>query len=34
LHIAAALVLEAKMFFSFDDKQRRAAASEGLKVKP
>jgi predicted nucleic acid-binding protein len=34
LHIAAALVLEAKEFFSFDDKQRKAAASEGLKVKP
>lgn len=34
LHVAAALVLEAKEFFSFDDRQRRAAASEGLKVKP
>jgi len=34
LHIAAALVLEAKVFFSFDDRQRKAAASEGLKVKP
>ncbi|MHB8522467.1 MAG: type II toxin-antitoxin system VapC family toxin [Limisphaerales bacterium] len=34
LHVAAALVLEAKVFFSFDDRQRRAAASEGLKVKP
>ncbi len=34
LHIAAALVLEAKEFFSFDDRQRKAAASEGLKVKP
>ena len=34
LHIATALVLEAKEFFSFDDRQRKAAASEGLKVKP
>ena len=34
LHIAAALVLEAREFFSFDDRQRKAAASEGLKVKP
>jgi predicted nucleic acid-binding protein len=34
LHIAAALVLEAKEFFSFDDRQRKAAASEGLRVKP
>ena len=34
LHVAAALVLEAKVFFSFDDRQRKAAASEGLKVKP
>ncbi|MDB6016170.1 MAG: twitching motility protein PilT [Pedosphaera sp.] len=34
LHVAAALVLKAKDFFSFDDRQRKAAASEGLKVKP
>jgi len=34
LHVAAALVLEAKEFLSFDDRQRKAAASEGLKVKP
>lgn len=34
LHVAAALVLEAKEFFSFDERQRKAAASEGLKVKP
>jgi predicted nucleic acid-binding protein len=33
-HVAAALILEAKVFFSFDDRQRKAAASEGLKVKP
>ena len=34
LHVAAALLLEAKVFFSFDDRQRKAAASEALKVKP
>jgi hypothetical protein len=34
LHIAAALVLQAEEFFSFDARQRKAAASEGLKVKP
>jgi predicted nucleic acid-binding protein len=34
LHVAAALVLETKVLFSFDDRQRKAAASEGLEVKP
>jgi predicted nucleic acid-binding protein len=34
LHVAAALVLETKVFFSFDDRQRKAAAREGLEVKP
>jgi predicted nucleic acid-binding protein len=34
LHVAAALVLQSRIFFSFDDKQRKVAASEGLKVKP
>ena len=34
LHVAAALVLEVEIFFSFDDRQRKAAAREGLKVKP
>ena len=34
LHIAAALGLGAREFFSFDDRQRKAADSEGLKVKP
>lgn len=34
LHVAAALVLQAREFFSFDDRQRKAAAGEGLKVKP
>ena len=34
LHVAAALLLGSKTFFSFDDRQRKAAAREGLKVKP
>ena len=34
LHIATALHLEAKQFLSFDGRQRKAAASEGLKAKP
>lgn len=34
LHVAAALLLETKIFFSFDDRQRKTAAGEGLKVKP
>jgi hypothetical protein len=34
LHVAAALVLEAKVFFSFDERQRKAAKSEGRRVKP
>jgi len=34
LHVAAALLLEAKVFFTFDDRQGKAAANEGLKVKP
>ena len=34
LHVAAALILGAKELFSFDDRQRKAAASEGLKVRP
>jgi len=34
LHVAAALVLKAKTFFSFDERQRQAALGEGLEVKP
>jgi len=34
LHVAAALRLKAKVFFRFDDRQREAAAAEGLKAKP
>jgi len=34
LHVAAAALLGAKVFYSFDDRQRKAAAGEGLKVKP
>ena len=33
-HVAAALLLGSRTFFSFDDRQRKAAAREGLKVKP
>ena len=34
LHIATALHLGAKEFLSFDDRQRKAAKAEGLKVRP
>ena len=34
LHIATALHLEAREFLSFDERQRKAAKAEGLKVKP
>lgn len=34
LHVAAASLLGAKVFYSFDERQRKAAAGEGLKVKP
>lgn len=34
LHVAAAVLLDAKVFYSFDERQRKAAAGEGLKVKP
>lgn len=34
LHVAAALVLEAEELLSFDERQRRLAVAEGLKVKP
>ncbi len=34
LHVAAALLLGAKTFYSFDERQRKAAAKEGLKVRP
>ena len=34
LHVAAALLLEMETFFSFDERQRQAAASEGMEVKP
>lgn len=34
LHVAAALLLEAKVLASFDDRQRRLAASVGLKLLP
>lgn len=34
LHVAAALLLDTKRFFSFDERQRQAALAEGLEVKP
>ncbi|HZL13501.1 MAG TPA: type II toxin-antitoxin system VapC family toxin [Verrucomicrobiae bacterium] len=34
LHVATALHLNARNFLTFDANQRKAAASEGLKVKP
>lgn len=34
LHVATALHLDVRNFLSFDNRQRKAATSEGLKVKP
>lgn len=34
MHVAAALLLKSETFFSFDERQRKAAKVEGLKVKP
>jgi hypothetical protein len=34
LHVAAALLLGAELFLSFDERQRRVAAAEGLVVRP
>jgi predicted nucleic acid-binding protein len=34
LHVAAALLLKADTFYSFDERQRKAATAEGLNVKP
>lgn len=34
LHVATALVLEAREFLTFDSRQRKLAAAQGLKVKP
>lgn len=34
LHVAAALLLQADTFLSFDERQRQAARAEGMKVKP
>ena len=34
LHVAAAALLGAKVFYSFDERQRKAAKGEGLKVRP
>jgi len=34
MHVATALLLKAETFFSFDDRQRKAAKAEGLKILP
>jgi predicted nucleic acid-binding protein len=34
LHVSTALHLETKEFLSFDERQRKLAAAEGLAVKP
>ncbi len=34
LHVATALVLEAEEFLTFDERQRKLARAEGMKVKP
>ena len=34
MHVAAALLLKAETFLSFDERQRKAAKAEGLKVLP
>ena len=34
MHVAAALLLEADLFLSFDERQRKAAEAEGLKTDP
>lgn len=34
MHVAAALILEADLFLSFDERQRKAAEGEGLSVGP
>lgn len=34
LHVAAAVLLETETFYSFDERQRQAAAGEGMTVKP
>lgn len=34
MHVAAALLLNAELFLSFDDRQRKAAEAEGMRVGP
>jgi predicted nucleic acid-binding protein len=34
LHVATALLITARVFYSFDERQRRAASAEGLRVRP
>lgn len=34
MHVAAAILMDMKTFFSFDERQRKVAKAEGLKIKP
>ena len=34
VHVATAVIISAQTFLSFDDRQRRAASAEGLRVRP
>ena len=34
MHVAAALILKADLFLSFNERQRKAAAAEGLEIAP
>ena len=34
MHVAAAMILEAGLFLSFDERQRKAAEAEGLRTEP
>lgn len=34
MHVAAAIILETDTFLSFDERQRKVAKAEGLKIKP
>jgi predicted nucleic acid-binding protein len=34
LHVATALIISARCFYSFDERQRQTASAEGLSIKP
>jgi hypothetical protein len=34
MHVAAALILKAELFLSFDERQLKAAEAEGFDIKP